>query len=78
MVRQMAQHFYLTGGTAVHIINNMLEHLIHRGVNRFWQRADFREAVSNQLQALHILVHLRQQVVLRILLFQHLHPRHQA
>ena len=65
-------------GASVHIVHHALHHLLQAGGHRFRFGAYLREAVSNKLQALHVLTHLRYKRVLWIGLAQHVRPCHQA
>ena len=72
------QHLHLTAGAAVHILHDVLQHLVHGSLDGLGQRANLRETVGNELQTAHVLVHLGQQFIVGILLLEHLHPSHET
>ena len=56
----------------------MVHHVVQARRHRLGQRTDFRETVGNELQALHVFVHLGNELVVGVVLFQNLGPRHEA
>ena len=78
MVGEIFHHFHFRRSAPVHVVGDMVHHFGQTGWNRLGQRADLREAVGYQLQTLHIFIHLRNELVVRIILFQDLCPSHQT
>ena len=62
----------------VHVVHHVLQHLIHARRLHLGQRTNLAEAVGDELQPFHVLVHLRYQFVVGILFFQDFHPSHEA
>ena len=78
ILREFLCHKNLGWCPSVHIVDHMVYRITETRRHRFWQWANLGEAVSNKLQALHILVHLRDKVIIRIILLQYLYPGHKT
>ena len=78
MIRKDLHHLHLLGSTTVHIVDNMIHHLVQTSRNRFWQGTDLGESVCNQLETTDILIHFRYQFIVRIIHLQNLYPSHQT
>ena len=78
MVGEILHHLHLLRGTTVHIVDDVVHHLVQTGRNRLRKRTDFRESVGYQLKSLDILIHLRDEVIVRIIHLEDFYPSHQA
>ena len=74
----VARDEHLLRRALVHVGYHVVEHLVHRRIYGLGQRPYLGEALGNALQPLHVLLHLGNQLVGRIILLQHLHPCHET